>query len=181
MNTSNIQEHHMLSAALRSASRFANSPASAGFLRECSMRALELEQQPVDPYYDDVKAFHEKFGHPAPASVVRELDDEMLEFRIARIDEEADELVDAIRSRNLAKIAAEAVDLIYVVIGTLVALGLPLIPFWRDVQRANMTKVPAGPLAKPIKPEGWVRPNPAQVLYEYKTSFMEDPDGPEMG
>lgn len=122
---------------------------------------------------EDVRAFHLKFDHPAPdAPVVSlvEVGDSMLEFRIALIEEECEELVEAIRARSMSRIAAEAVDVLYVVIGTLVVLGVPFLPFWRDVQRANMTKVvnPAG--GKPLKPEGWVGPDPQQVLYEVKSN-----------
>lgn len=166
-----------LSEILFNAARFGSSPVNSGFLRDCSQRARHLEAG----IEGDVRTFHITFGHPAPLSPVSVMNDNMLEFRIARIEEECKELVEALRERSLAKIAAEAVDVIYVVVGTLVALGLPLMPFWRDVHRANMSKVPAGPLVKPIKPDGWVGPDPHKVLYEYKTAFMDDRDGPEMG
>ena len=73
-----------------------------------------------------------------------------------------------IDSGSLARIAAESADLVYVVVGTVVALGMPFMPFWRDVHRANMAKEqnPAG--GKPIKPEGWIAPNPQKVLYRIR-------------
>jgi predicted HAD superfamily Cof-like phosphohydrolase len=116
--------------------------------------------------HHDVRQFHLKFGHPAPVSVIRDLTtkQDMLDFRIKLIREECDELVEALEERDLAKIAAESVDLIYVVVGTLVALGLPLLPFWRDVQRANMQKEKNPNGGKPIKPEGWEGPNPQRIL-----------------
>jgi len=120
---------------------------------------------------EDVTAFHTKFDHPAPAAPVGslvEVGDAMLEFRIGLIEEECGELVAAIRERSMAKIAAEAVDVLYVVIGTMVVLGLPLLPFWRDVQRANMAKVPNPAGGKPLKPEGWEAPNPRQVLLDVR-------------
>ena len=166
-----------LSEILYTAARFGSSPINSAFLRDCAAQARELESG----IEGDVRDFHVTFGHDAPATPVSVMNDNMLEFRIARIEEECKELVSAIRERSLAKIAAEAVDVIYVVVGTLVALGLPLMPFWKDVHRANMSKVYAGPLTKPIKPDGWVGPDPHKVLYEYKTQFMADRDGPEMG
>ena len=178
MNTSNIQPHMKLSDALHGAARFATSPPNAGFLRECAIRAEQLERT-LD---DDVRDFHEKFGHPAPGQPIRHFNVNVITFRERLIREECDELIEAIHQRSLAKIAAEAVDLIYVVVGTLVALGVPLMPFWRDIQRANMTKE-TNPLGgKPIKPEGWVPPDPAGILYQVKTDgVFEEPDGPEMG
>lgn len=128
------------------------------------------EADEITDLQEDVRSFHVKFGHPAPSRPVRRLNelDEMLEFRIGLIEEECEELIEAIRERNLSKIAAEAVDVMYVVIGTLVALGLPLLPFWRDVQRANMTKVPNPAGGKPLKPEGWQGPDPALILFAVK-------------
>tara|TARA_R110002153_G_scaffold132597_1_gene281601 strand:- start:1711 stop:2217 length:507 start_codon:yes stop_codon:yes gene_type:complete len=166
-----------LSTILFNAARFGRSPSNSGFLRDCAGQARELEEG----IQGDVRLFHITFGHDAPVAPVSVMDSGMLEFRIARIEEECKELVEAIRERSLAKIAAEAVDLIYVVVGTLVALGLPLMPFWKDVHRANMSKEYVGPLTKPTKPEGWVGPDPHRVLYNYKTNFMDDRNGPEMG
>ena len=113
--------------------------------------------------YDDVRDFHLRFGHPAPDQLVGHAPDQLLEFRIALIQEECRELIHEIRQQRWAGVASEAVDLIYVVIGTLVALGIPLLPFWKDVHRANMTKQPNGQ-KKPTKPAGWVGPNPQRIL-----------------
>lgn len=123
---------------------------------------------------EDVRLFHVKFGHRAPTGPVGsvvEVSNDTLEFRISLIQEECRELVEAIRDRNLAKICAEGIDLMYVVVGLFVILGIPFLPFWRDVQRANMTKEtnPAG--GKPLKPEGWVGPQPKTVLYEVRRSI----------
>lgn len=169
MNTSNIKQGMKLSDALSSAADHSTSPPNTGFLRECARRAGELEYSASRSVDSDVRDFHLKFGHPAPEFPVRHVERSLADFRIKLIREECEELCEAIVSRSMSKIAAEACDLVYVVVGTLVALGMPLMPFWRDVQRANMAKKinPAG--GKPLKPVGWVGPNPARVLYNTKT------------
>jgi predicted HAD superfamily Cof-like phosphohydrolase len=170
-----------LSKILRELSRRSQVMPNSMLLHECADKAQKLERN----VYDDVRNFHLKFGHPAPAAPDDTPDRDMLEFRIDRIEEETRELVEAIRARNLAAIAAESVDLIYVVVGTLVALGLPLLPFWREIHKANMIKVTNPTGGKPLKPEGWKKPDTRQVLYTYKQGLDEDvlydPDGPEMG
>jgi len=167
MNTSNVRPETPLSEILSSAARHATSPPSTGFLQACAIRAREMEDP--DPLVSDVTAFHRKFDHPAPMEVADVFPDEdVIGFRIRLIREETEELVEALCQRSLAKVAAEACDLIYVVVGTLVILGLPMMPFWRDIQRANMGKEKSPDGGKPIKPEGWEGPNPTKVLYEVK-------------
>jgi predicted HAD superfamily Cof-like phosphohydrolase len=131
--------------------------------------------------WSDVRDFHKKFDHPHPASPVDYAPPHIIDFRIALIQEECEELCFELRNRNWAGVASESVDLIYVVIGTLVTLGLPLLPFWKAVQSANMSKIKNPTGGKPLKPDGWQAPDARAILYEHKRGWMEDPDGPEMG
>lgn len=110
----------------------------------------------------DVLSFHQKFGHPIGAKP-REIKaisyvDRM--FRIERIEEETKELVAAIRQGDTAHSIQEAMDLLYVTLGYLVLLGVPVQPFFDAVHSANMEKKPHpdGKLGKPLKPPGWVSP-----------------------
>ena len=82
-----------------------------------------------------------------------------MNVRIKLIREEADELVAAIQSRKLHKIAREGIDLTYVAIGTFVDFGLPFRRCWRAVQRANMDKVIDPKGGKPIKHTEWKSPD----------------------
>ena len=125
--------------------------------------AAERLEKNQDILVSDVTDFHTKFGHPVSRAPVQMVPD--LAFRKALIQEEVQELCTAIDEGDLAAIAAEAVDLIYVVVGTLVVLGLPLLPFWRNVHRANMKKYPNPAGGKPLKSEDWVSPNPRGILY----------------
>lgn len=122
----------------------------------------------------DVEAFHHKFGHPAPGAP-RLMTPELARFRASLVQEEAAELAGALDEHanwsdsfeaykgggrgSLARVAGEACDLLYVTLGTLVAAGLWLEPFWREVHRANMEKEPNPAGGKPVKPAGWRPPD----------------------
>ena len=118
---------------------------------------------------NDVKDFHDSFGHPAPTFPITELTPgviELLERRAEWLIEEANELKEALEERNLIKAIDALGDSIYFGVGGFVTLGLPLGPFWINIQEANMAKL--GPDGKPVphptlpgkigKPEGWVPP-----------------------
>lgn len=62
--------------------------------------------------------------------------------------------------RSLPKSADALIDQMYVIIGTLLAMGIDMWPLWREVQRANMAKV-GGPVVdgKVRKPAGWSPPD----------------------
>ena len=87
-----------------------------------------------------VAEFHHKFDilmqhQPAvPAGSTREL-------RIRLIQEEFDELKEALGQEDLAAIAKEMADLLYVVYGTAVSYGIDMEPVFREVHRSNMSKV----------------------------------------
>ena len=87
-----------------------------------------------------VAEFHNKFdillqNQPAvPAGSTREL-------RIRLIQEEFDELKEALGQEDLAAVAKEMADLLYVVYGTAVSYGIDMEPVFREVHRSNMSKV----------------------------------------
>ena len=119
--------------------------------------------------WNDVREFHEKFGHPvAPQPRMMErgralsrgkwMNEEVAEFLVAQdIYEQADAMI----------------DLIYFALGTLVEMGLEADELFDIVQKANMAKL--WPDGKPhynpkdgkvIKPDGWEDPAPKnQGLY----------------
>ena len=57
------------------------------------------------------------------------------------IQEEFDELKEAMKAESLPCIAKELADLLYVVYGTAVSYGIDMAPVFREVQRSNMSKV----------------------------------------
>lgn len=111
----------------------------------------------------DVRAFQKAFKFAAPASLTLPTP-ELLYVRRRLVAEESVELVEAIGDGDLAKIAGECVDLIYVAIGTAVSCGIDLGPHWRAVHAANMRKILQEGNGKAQKPAGWVAPDHAAIL-----------------
>jgi predicted HAD superfamily Cof-like phosphohydrolase len=118
---------------------------------------------------DDVYEFHVKFGLPLG-------DDDQLtnnpaaqEFRIKFLQEELDELKEALAAGDRTKIFDALLDLAYVTYGTALFAGISPIQ-WRAGMRAvhscNMQKIRAakaedskrGSVFDVKKPEGWVGP-----------------------
>ena len=87
-----------------------------------------------------VEAFHRTFEiivNPAPTVV----DERTRGLRVRLIQEEFDELKDALAAENLSSIAKEMADLLYVVYGTAVSYGIDMDPVFREVHRSNMSKI----------------------------------------
>lgn len=87
-----------------------------------------------------VVEFHKQFDiHIASFPTVP--DEKTKSLRIRLIQEEFDELKEALNARDLAGIAKELGDLLYVVYGTAVSCGIDMEPVFQEVQRSNMSKV----------------------------------------
>ena len=87
-----------------------------------------------------VRDFHREFDiHVAERPGVPDRKTMVLRERL--IQEEFDELKEAMKAENLPAIAKELADLLYVVYGTAVSYGIDVAPVFREVQRSNMSKV----------------------------------------
>lgn len=87
-----------------------------------------------------VQDFHRKFEiliQTAPAN----LTDETQQLRVRLIQEEFDELKESMATGNLASVAKEMADLLYVVYGTAVSYGIDMEPVFQEVHRSNLSKV----------------------------------------
>ena len=87
-----------------------------------------------------VEEFHQKFelrAEPTPSIP----DDATRRLRIRLIQEEFDEVKEALERQDLNGIAKELADLLYVVYGTAVSYGIDLDPVFREVHRSNLSKV----------------------------------------
>ncbi|MCC6140416.1 MAG: hypothetical protein IT389_07350 [Nitrospira sp.] len=87
-----------------------------------------------------VEEFHKKFDilvqtRPTEAS------EDTKRLRIRLIQEEFDELKESMAEGNLAALAKEMADLLYVVYGTAVSYGIDMEPVFREVHRSNLSKV----------------------------------------
>jgi predicted HAD superfamily Cof-like phosphohydrolase len=87
-----------------------------------------------------VEEFHRKFElrvEPAPAIP----DEATRRLRVRLIQEEFDEVKEALAKEDLNGIAKELADLLYVVYGTAVSYGIDMDPVFREVHRSNLSKV----------------------------------------
>ncbi|MDH4084498.1 MAG: hypothetical protein OEV99_12770 [Nitrospira sp.] len=87
-----------------------------------------------------VEAFHSRFDilvHTVPT----ELNEETKRLRVRLIQEEFDELKEAMAAGNLAAVAKEMADLLYVTYGTAVSYGIDMGPVFQEVHRSNLSKV----------------------------------------
>jgi predicted HAD superfamily Cof-like phosphohydrolase len=87
-----------------------------------------------------VERFHRLFDirvqeKPAPVDARTRV------LRERLIQEEFDELKQAMANDDLAAIAKELADLLYVVYGTAVSYGIDMDPVFREVHRSNMSKI----------------------------------------
>jgi len=97
--------------------------------------------------FEDVKKFMGTFGQ-----IVRTKpqfpDDKTMQLRFDLIKEELNELEYAIKTKNLKEIADALTDILYVTYGAGYAYGIDLDKCFKEVQRANMSKL--GTDGKPI-------------------------------
>ena len=97
--------------------------------------------------FEDVKTFMKTFGQ-----IVRTKpqfpDEKTIQLRLNLIKEELSELEQAIKNKNLKEIADALTDILYVTYGAGYAYGINLDKCFKEVQRANMSKL--GIDGKPI-------------------------------
>ena len=97
--------------------------------------------------FTDVKVFMETFGQ-----IVRTKpqfpDEKTARLRYELINEELKELEVAMKTKNLKEIADALTDILYVTYGAGYAYGIDLDKCFKEVQRANMSKL--GEDGKPI-------------------------------
>ena len=97
--------------------------------------------------FKDVKIFMETFGQ-----IVRTKpkfpDDKTMQLRFELIQEELNELKEAMKTKNLKEVADALTDILYVTYGAGYAYGIDLDKCFKEVQRANMSKL--GKDGKPI-------------------------------
>ncbi|WP_224771401.1 HAD family hydrolase [Metabacillus idriensis] len=113
--------------------------------------------------FNQVKEFHEKFGHPV-ADKPTAMKFDRRDKRFGYMEEENQEFVEA---KTVVDQADAMVDLMYFALGTLVELGVDPEPLFDIVHNANMSKVwPDGEVKydpqsnKILKPPTFVRPEP---------------------
>lgn len=97
--------------------------------------------------FEDVIDFHLAYGQEI-RTFPEFPSDETLDLRLTLIQEEFDEVKEAIAKRDIVNLAKELADLLYVVYGFGVTAGIDLDVVFKEVQRSNMSKL--GEDGKPI-------------------------------
>ena len=97
--------------------------------------------------FEDVKIFMETFGQMIRTKP-QFPDDKTMQLRFDLIKEELNELEQAMKSKDLKEIADALTDILYVTYGAGFAYGIDLDKCFKEVQRANMSKL--GKDGKPI-------------------------------
>ena len=145
-----------------------------------SKALLSYHNNPQDSESEDIRDLYKKFsmmhfntpGHLTHRKLVE---------RIECMQEELNEFTEGVNEKDIEKQADALIDLVYFAKGTSIMMGLPWIHLWRDVQRANMTKVRGvgkrGHIVDLIKPPGWQGPRTYEILIA--AGYNEDSVEPE--
>ena len=97
--------------------------------------------------FEDVKKFMATFGQMVRTKP-QFPDEKTIQLRYDLIKEELNELEHAMKTKNLKEVADALTDILYVTYGAGYAYGIDLDKCFKEVQRANMSKL--GTDGKPI-------------------------------
>ena len=119
--------------------------------------------------FKEVKKFMETFGQMVKTKP-QFPDEKTMQLRFDLIQEELNELEEAMKAKNLKEIADALTDILYVTYGAGYAYGIDLDKCFNEVQRANMSKL--GKDGKPIynekgkvmKGSNYIEPNLKQFV-----------------
>jgi predicted HAD superfamily Cof-like phosphohydrolase len=124
----------------------------------------------MNNFYLDVNDFHNAFklkvgDEAAPAFS----DDQSRALRIKLMREEVEEYLEGEDKNDLANVAKELADIVYIACGTAVEYGIPLDIVFDAVHKSNMEKLVDGePVyrddGKVMKPTDWQAPDIKKIL-----------------
>lgn len=132
-------------------------------------------------FFDDVGDFHRKMKLPMVGEdVCTFANSEDMQMRIRFLQEELDELKEAVIASNLPEQIDALLDLAWVALGTAHYLRAPANECWQEIVRANMAKEPAtldphkpwrGSKAV-IKPPGWQGPDHMTIIQRHNDKIQ---------
>ena len=124
------------------------------------------EPTPVPDMFQDVLDFTMKFVPNQIAKLPVWPAYNVMNLRGKLIKEEIEELTKAFEAADFEGIVDNTLDLVYVLLGLLIAMGVDARPVWNEIQRANMAKTNGGLRedGKVLKPKGWIPPDITGVL-----------------
>ena len=130
----------------------------------------------MNEFQESVELFQKTFKGLAPAKpslypYVDEAENVRIhKLRVALLQEELDELEEALEDHDLVEVADAIGDILYLAFGAAVTYGIDIEPVFREIQRSNMSKLPADgiPLiradGKIMKPETYSPPELAPII-----------------
>ena len=101
--------------------------------------------------FKKVEEFHKTFGHPirsTPDLDMFEQKIDLIKFRLSLIEEELNELKEAVKNNDIVEVADALTDILYVTYGAGHSFGVDLDKCFDEVQQSNMSKL--GVDGKPI-------------------------------
>lgn len=116
---------------------------------------------------DQVKQFHHSLGCTDPSYPTTKIAQRIKDLRINLMQEELDEVKQAIEKNDIINLSKELADVMYTVIGTVHAFGLTRYfeQIFDEVHKSNMTKVNNKKYlkiredGKPLKTKRYVEPS----------------------
>ena len=134
------------------------------------------QHNPVD-LINDINSFYKQFGLPSQnRPSIPDSQKELIKFRCSLLQEELDELKDAVKNNKIDDALDALVDIVYVALGTAWLFNLPFEKAWVEVHKANMEKTHGKTqrhFQDAIKPKGWKRPDIQKVIDEY-SNFLDE-------
>ena len=129
---------------------------------------LDMRQEPLSVFLDKAR-FMMACGQTTTVPNTAQS-----EMYLKLIQEEGEELVVALKERDVVEELDAIIDLLVVIIGYGLSRGFPMVEAWDEVLRSNMAKIDSrtGTVlrradGKILKPTGWSAPDLARVLHEH--------------
>jgi predicted HAD superfamily Cof-like phosphohydrolase len=94
--------------------------------------------------FEKVLEFNKAFGVPTNTTIQNDIfdkDPKLVEYRLSLIEEEVQELKDAIKQKDMTEILDSIGDILYVVYGAATAFGFDADKVFEIVQKSNMSKL----------------------------------------
>lgn len=178
---------HQMDLAANALERY-NSPTlseacrrTAELLRQLSgakSQVVEGTTSSTQTLFDDVGQFHNQLDlpHLGDGLEPRLLSTQDFRYRIACIDEEKRELIEAHARGDLADFADALGDIVWFVLGTAQLAHVPFNEIWREIKRANLEKrrwvegdpmKPRNTTIEVTKLPGWKAPDIRTVLLDH--------------
>jgi predicted HAD superfamily Cof-like phosphohydrolase len=132
--------------------------------------ADKIERELQSGLLDAAMAFHSAFDLPRQALPNAAIEKSLAKIRVALLEEEVGEYIEAVSQSDLVAIADALADIVYVIYGTAVTYGIDLDRVLSEVHRSNMSKLDRDgqPLiradGKVIKSDQYFPPDVAGVL-----------------